>query len=411
MERIGKDRNSGLPKRPVAESGWQRTCASTRVATRRAEDISHIRQSLDGVRPSPILTVVVPTFNESANVPVLVERVAAALDGIEWELVFVDDNSPDATSAVAKELGRRDSRVRCIRRVGRRGLSGACLEGALSSQAEFVAVMDADLQHDERLLSEMLSVLQLGKADLVIGSRYASGGGANGFSALRQSISRVATQWGRRLTGIAVHDPMSGFFMMRRDLLDQIAPELSSEGFKILFDILTTTGRRKLSIVEIPYGFRARLNGSSKFDLRIALEFVALVLAKLTHQTVPQRFFSFLAVGGSGVVVQLLCLSEGLNAGLPFAGAQSVATLAAMTSNFLLNNMLTYRDQRVTGWRVLPALLSFYAVCSVGALSNVGVSSWLYSKGPVWWLAGIAGSLVGAVWNYAGSSALVLNRP
>ena len=135
---------------------------------------------------------------------------------------------------------------------GRRGLSGACLEGALSSQAEFVAVMDADLQHDERLLSEMLSVLQLGKADLVIGSRYASGGAANGFSALRQSISRVATQWGRRLTGIAVHDPMSGFFMMRRDLLDQIAPELSSEGFKILFDILTTAGRRKPSIRRDP---------------------------------------------------------------------------------------------------------------------------------------------------------------
>ena len=125
MQQIGTDRNSGLPKKPVAESGWERTCASTRVATRRAEDISHIRQSRDGARPSPILTVVVPTFNESANVPVLVERVAAALDGIEWELVFVDDNSPDATSAVAKELGRRDSRVRCIRRVGRRGLSGA----------------------------------------------------------------------------------------------------------------------------------------------------------------------------------------------------------------------------------------------------------------------------------------------
>ena len=195
VERIGKDRNSGLPKKPAAESGWERTCASTRVATRRAEDISRIRQSLDGVRPSPILTVVVPTFNESPNVPVLVERVAAALDGIEWELVFVDDNSPDATSAVAKELGRHDSRVRCIRRVGRRGLSGACLEGALSSQAEFVAVMDADLQHDERLLPQMLSELVHGKADLVIASRYVSGGGANGLSSSRQSISRVATQW------------------------------------------------------------------------------------------------------------------------------------------------------------------------------------------------------------------------
>ncbi len=276
------------------------------------------RRLPSSVRPSPILTVVVPTFNESANVPLLVERVASALEGVDWELVFVDDNSPDATSAVAKDLGRRDSRVRCIRRVGRRGLSGACLEGALSSQAEFVAVMDADLQHDEQLLGRMLDVLRFGKTDLVIGSRYATGGGANGFSSLRRSISRIATRGGRRLTGVAVHDPMSGFFMMRRDLLDEIAPVLSNEGFKILFDILTTIGRRNLSIVEIPYGFRVRLNGKSKFDMRIALEFVSLVLAKLTHQAVPQRFFSFLAVGGSGVVVQLLCLSEGLEAGLPF---------------------------------------------------------------------------------------------
>ena len=369
------------------------------------------RQPPSSVRPSPILTVVVPTFNESANVPLLVERVASALEGVDWELVFVDDNSPDATSAIAKDLGRRDARVRCIRRVGRRGLSGACLEGALSSQAEFVAIMDADLQHDERLLPRMLDALRRGKPDLVIGSRYTNGGAANGFSLLRGSISRTATQWARRLTGVAVHDPMSGFFMMRRELLDQIAPELSSEGFKILFDILTTVRRRKLSIVELPYGFRARLNGKSKFDVRIGLEFVSLILAKLTHQLVSPRFFSFLAVGGSGVLVQLLCLSEGLATGLPFWGAQSLATLAAMTSNFLLNNVLTYSDQRVTGWRMLPALFGFYAVCSIGALSNVGVSSWLFSKDPVWWLAGIAGSIVGAVWNYAGSSTLVWNRP
>ena len=184
--------------------------------------------------------------------------------------------------------------------------------------------MDADLQHDERLLSEMLSVLQLGKADLVIGSRYASGGGANGFSALRESISRVATQWGRRLSpGRRTRPHERLLHDAPRPPRPDCAGTVESEGFKILFDILTTAGRRKLSIVEIPYGFRARLNGSSKFDLRIALEFVALVLAKLTHQTVPQQFFSFLAVGGSGVVVQLFCLSEGLNAGLTFAGTQS----------------------------------------------------------------------------------------
>ena len=376
-------------------------------------DFSEIRARhhlLSVLRSPPVLTVVVPTFNELANVPVLVERVSLSLLGLDWELVFVDDNSPDATSAIAKKLGQRDARVRCIRRVGRRGLAGAFMEGALSSQAQFVAVMDADLQHDENLLPQMLGLLMRQTADLVIGSRYTVGGDAGGLSAARRSISRIATQWARRLMRTAVEDPMSGFFMMRRELLDQIAPALSNEGFKILFDILVTVRGANLKIVELPYGFRTRKSGSSKFDFRNAVDFAALILAKLTRNIVPLRFFSFLLVGGSGIVVQLACLWQGLAAGLSFPSAAATATLAAMTSNFLLNNLLTYRDQRVAGWRMIPALLTFYAVCSIGALSNVGVSSWLYSQHPVWWLAGIAGSLVGAVWNYIGSSVFVWKR-
>ena len=365
---------------------------------------------LSAVHLPPVLTVVVPTFNESANVPVLVERISMALMGLDWELVFVDDNSPDATSAVAKTIGQRDARVRCIRRIGRRGLAGAFLEGVLSSQARYVAVMDADLQHDENLLPQMLDMLMRQSADLVIGSRYTVGGDAGGLSKARRSISKLATRWARWLTRSAVEDPMSGFFMMRRELLDQIAPTLSNEGFKILFDILVTARAANLKIVELPYGFRTRKSGSSKFDFRNAIDFVALIVAKLTHNVVPLRFFSFLLVGGSGVAVQLACLSQGLAASLSFPTAEAAATLAAMTTNFLLNNLLTYRDQRVAGWRMIPALLTFYAVCSIGALSNVGVSSWIYSQRPVWWLAGIAGSIVGAVWNYTGSSVLVWRR-
>jgi dolichol-phosphate mannosyltransferase len=330
--------------------------------------------------------------------------------GLSWELVFVDDDSPDATSAIAKKLGQRDARIRCIRRVGRRGLAGAFLEGALSSQAQFVAVMDADLQHDENLLPQMLELLMRQSADLIVGSRYTVGGDAGGLSATRRSISRIATQWARRLTRTAVKDPMSGFFMMRRDLVEKIAPALSNEGFKILFDILVTERDADLRIVELPYGFRSRKSGKSKFDVRNAVDFAALLLAKLTRNMVPLRFLSFLLVGGSGVAVQLACLWQGLAAGLSFPSAEAAATLAAMTSNFLLNNLLTYRDQRVAGWRLIPALLTFYAVCSIGALSNVGVSAWLYGQRPVWWLAGMAGSVVGAVWNYTGSSVFVWKR-
>jgi dolichol-phosphate mannosyltransferase len=358
---------------------------------------------------APLLTVVVPTFNEAANVRVLIERIACALKGLEWEVIVVDDNSPDGTAAIVKEIGDEDARVRCIRRLRRRGLSGACLEGTLASQARFVAVMDGDLQHDESLLRPMLQVLLNGEADLVVASRYLAGGAPGGLSAMRRRLSEIATAWSRWLTGVNVRDPMSGFFLMRRDILDELAPRLSIEGFKILLDILMT-GRGRLRVAELPYQFKPRLFGASKLDVRNGLDFVGLLVSKATDGTVPPRLFSFMLVGLSGVGVQLGCLWQGLTLGLSFPFAQAMATLFAMTSNFFLNNMLTYRDQRVSGLKILPALLSFYAVCSIGALSNVGVSSWLYAGRPVWWLAGLAGSLVGAVWNYAGSAALVWNR-
>jgi dolichol-phosphate mannosyltransferase len=361
-------------------------------------------------RPAPILSVVIPTFNESSNVPVVVERVSAALAGVDWEIIFVDDDSPDSTSTVARALGELNGRVRCIRRVGRRGLAGACIEGVLSSQARYVAVMDADLQHDERLLPRMLELLGQNQADLVIASRYIAGGATAGLSSSRRSISRAATGWAQKFMGLTVQDPMSGFFMARRSLLDQIAPELSNEGFKLLFDILVASRAGQLKFVELPYAFLPRLHGASKFDAHIAIEFFALMMSRLSGRKLPPQFFSFVLVGRTGVGVQLACLAAALSAGLGFLAAEVVATLAAMTSNFFLNNALTYNDRRVTGRHLLPALLRFYAVCSVGALSNVGTSSWLYAQYPVWWLAGLTGSVIAALWNFVGSSKFVWNR-
>jgi dolichol-phosphate mannosyltransferase len=361
-------------------------------------------------RPAPVLSVVIPTFNESANVPIVVERVASALGTADWEIIFVDDDSPDCTASVAKALGAVDGRVRCIRRVGRRGLAGACIEGVLSSQARYVAVMDADLQHDERLLPRMLKLVEQDKADLVIASRYVAGGTTAGLSSSRRSISRIATRWARDLMGITVNDPMSGFFMARRDLFDAIAPELSNEGFKLLFDVLVANRRGDVRIAELPYAFLPRLHGASKFDSRNAMEFFALVMSRLTGRNVPPQFFSFLFVGGTGVGVQLGALGGALSLGVGFLLAEVIATLAAMTSNFFLNNALTYHDRRLTGPQIPRALLRFYAVCSVGALSNVGVSSWIYAQYPVWWVAGLTGSVIAAVWNFVGSSKFVWSR-
>ncbi len=355
------------------------------------------------------LTVVLPTYNEKANVPLIVEKLDAALAGIAWEAVFVDDNSPDGTADVAKEIARRDPRIRCIRRVGRRGLSGACVEGMLASSAPFVAVMDADLQHDESLLPRMLNLLRTDEADLVVASRFVEGGTVGeGLSATRAWGSGVANSLARVLLGVELSDPMSGFFAIRRDKVDAVAPKLSSQGFKIMLDI-AASAKGALRVKELPFVFRERLHGESKLDTLVTLEYLGLLVSKLTRDIVSVRFLMFGLVGASGVVVHLASLRAALVA-LPFSQAQLFATVVAMTWNFFLNNHLTYRDRRLKGFAAVKGLLSFYLVCSVGVVANVGVADWIYGMDTSWWLAGTAGAAMGAVWNYAASSVLTWRK-
>jgi dolichol-phosphate mannosyltransferase len=359
---------------------------------------------------TPQLSVVVPTFNERDNVAALFGKLETALAGIAWEVIYVDDNSPDGTCEVVRALALRDSRVRCIRRIGRRGLSGACIEGILASSAPCAAVIDADLQHDETQLPKMLALLQNGEAELVIGSRYIEGGSAESFDRQRAGFSMLATQVAKRVLRVDVADPMSGFFAIRRDRFEQLAPELSTQGFKILLDIVATA-HGSLRIREIPYRFGARLHGESKLDSMVALDFLGLVLAKLTGDVVTLRFLLFAMVGSIGLLVHLTALAVALDVlNWPFPEAQAFGALVAMTSNFLLNNFLTYRDQRLKGLGILRGLLLFYLVCSVGLFANVGVAFSVYDQEPIWWLAGAAGALMGVVWNYAMSGLFVWRK-
>jgi len=356
------------------------------------------------------LSVIVPTFNERDNVTTLFRRLEATLAGIAWEVIFVDDNSPDGTSDVVRGLARQDSRVRCIRRIGRRGLSGACIEGILACSAPCAAVIDADLQHDETQLPKMLALLEAGETDLVVGSRYIEGGSADSFDKQRAGASQLATEVAKRVLRVKIADPMSGFFMIRRDRFEQLAPQLSTQGFKILLDIVATA-RGNLRIKEIPYSFGSRLHGESKLDSMVALDFLGLVLAKLTHDIVSLRFLLFAMVGSIGLIVHFAVLFTALEAvGLPFPQSQAAAALCAMTGNFILNNFLTYRDQRLKGLAILRGLLLFYLVCSVGLLANVGVAFSVYDQEPIWWLAGAAGALMGVVWNYAMSGLFVWRK-
>lgn len=359
---------------------------------------------------APQLSVVVPTFNERDNVTTLFRRLETTLAGVAWEVIFVDDNSPDGTWDVVRGLARQDSRVRCIRRIGRRGLSGACIEGILASSTPYAAVIDADLQHDETQLPKMLALLQSGEADLVVGSRYIEGGSADSFNRQRAGASTLATEVARRVLRVKIADPMSGFFMIRRDRFEQLAPQLSTQGFKILLDIVATA-RGNLRVKEIPFTFGSRLHGESKLDSMVALDFLGLVLAKLTHDVVSLRFLLFAMVGSIGLLVHFVALYAALEAfDFPFPEAQACAALFAMTSNFILNNFLTYRDQRLKGFAILRGLLLFYLVCSVGLLANVGVAFSVYDQEPIWWLAGAAGALMGVVWNYAMSGLFVWRK-
>jgi len=352
----------------------------------------------------PELCIVVPTLNENGNVPLLVVQLTRALKGIRWEVIFVDDDSEDGTLATARSLARRDPRIRCLRRIGRRGLAGALIEGMLASSAPAIAVMDADLQHDEKCLPLMLEHVRAG-AELVVGTRRTHDGLVTvGLSPVRRWGSRLATQLARRLAGVQLSDPMSGFFLIRQDVFEALAPRLSNQGFKLLLDIVASQPR-PLVVKEVAYSFRPRRHGHSKLDGLVVFEYAGLLLAKASGDLLATRFLLFMLVGASGLGVHLLALKGAL--GLPQLGfdlAQTCAAYVAMTWNFWLNNVLTYRDRRLRGPAILKGLLSFYAVCSVGTVANVGVASWVYGGEPTWWLAGGAGALMGGFFNYAASS-------
>jgi dolichol-phosphate mannosyltransferase len=350
-------------------------------------------------QPGFELSVVVPAFNEAENVAPLIKRLEAVLAGVRWQVIYVDDNSPDGTAEVVKAIALTDPRVSCLRRVGRRGLAGAIMEGMLAAAAPYVAVIDADLQHDERLLRPMLGLLQAGTTDLVIASRYVGDGDADaGFSALRAAGSRFATRLARHVLKSDVSDPVSGFFALRREVLDTVAPKLSTQGFKILFDLISAHGGR-LRIRELPYHFRERHAGTSKLDSRVVIDYLGLILARASHNLISPRLLLFGLVGASGIAVHVAVLQV-LPQAITFLPAQFVAALVAMTTNFFINNAVTYRDRRKRGLGLITGYLQFCALCSVGFLANLAVANqleqWLGGR----LLAGAVGASFGAVWNY-----------
>ncbi len=357
---------------------------------------------------TPVLSVIVPCFNERPNVAPMIEKLDAALDGIAWEVIYVDDDSPDGTAAEVRRIAQHDPRVRCIRRIGRRGLASAVIEGAMSSSAEFVAVIDGDLQHDETRLPVMLEALRTGQHDIIVASRHVAGGDNAGLAnRWRHAISDGGIWLAQVFLPVRLGDPMSGFFMLPRVLFEDLARGLTGQGFKILLD-LVLSAPAPLRVKEVPARFRERVAGESKLDALVMMQFGGLLIDKVFGGLLPLRFVSFAAVGALGVLVHLsvLALLRQVTH-LDFTMEQSIATLVAMVFNFQLNNVITYREQRLRGPRLWRGLILFMLVCGVGAIANIGIANVLYEQNTAWTAAGAIGAVLGVVWNYAVSATLV----
>ena len=356
------------------------------------------------------LAVVIPTYNECENVPLLVAALSKALAGIRWEAIFVDDNSPDGTAEQVRKIAAEDRRVRVLERIGRRGLSSACIEGMLSTPAPYIAVIDADLQHDESILPRMFESIKSNGLDVVVGSRNTAGGSMGEFSRGRVWLSGMGSKISRLVCHCTTTDPMSGFFVADRRYFQEVSHRLTGRGFKILVDLLASS-QRPVRIADVPYHFRIRRRGESKLDVNVDLEYLFLLVDKIIGNVVPTTFVLFVLVGFLGVFVHLACLGLLYRvAGIEFVWSQVLATWIAMTSNFLVNNAVTFRDRRLRGMRLIGGLVSFWIACSVGALINVSFADFLLKSHAPWYLAGVGGTAISSVWNYGVNTVFTWRR-
>lgn len=362
------------------------------------------------VRAGPLFSIIVPTYNEKENVEYLVDELRTNMRDLAWEVIFVDDDSPDGTANEVRRVAERDARVRCVQRIGRRGLSGACVEGMLASSAPYLAIMDGDLQHDPAIAYQIFHELSTGDAELVIATRNAEGGSYGNFSNSRYQLSQLAARLGRFILKGNFSDPMSNFFALRRDLFDEVSHGLSKLSFKILLDILLTANRH-LKVTEIPFTLGTRRAGTSKFESLVAWEYLMLLADKMVGRYVPVSLLAFATIGALGAVVNLASLAILFRVvGTNFMTSEYLSTAISIVFNYTLNNVLTFRDRRKRGIRWFTGLLSFAVACGIGVASNIGLAFYLFNQHSGWFISAVAGVLAGVVWNYTVSSFFTWRR-
>jgi len=374
----------------------------------------NVTGSLHAADKNPVvlqLSIVIPTFNERENISPLLCSLDLALTDTPFEVIFVDDNLPDGTSDHIRQIAQKRKQLRVIQRINERGLSSACVEGVKASLAQHVLIMDADLQHDEKIIPELLAAVSSGTADVASGTRF---GGNNsevkGLSLHRLLLSYAANFLAKVISGQKLKDPMSGFFLFCREDFMKALPKMACSGYKVYFDFLCSSSS-KLEVIEVRFHFRERQSGESKLDLGVLWEYLLLLGSKITLGIIPVRCIGFCAVGLTGVGVHfLLMLGLFHMAALAFITAQTVSTLIAMIWNYYWNNTLTYSQNRQRGTAFLKGLGTFILISTCGALVSILISDWLYKKSILWPIAVFAGIIYSSVWNYALSRWLVWKR-
>ena len=348
------------------------------------------------------LSVVIPTYNERDNIPKILEKLKKILNNITHEVIFVDDNSPDGTHEEIRNFIKNSTKINLVHRIGRRGLSGAIIEGVFAAKYELVAVMDCDLQHDETKLLDMINLFSRDSSlDIVIGTRFSEKGEISdqAFSRIRELGSKITTILIKNVLNIASTDPLSGFFMVKRETFLKCSGNLQTQGFKVLADFLATSDKN-IQIKEIGYKFKNRIAGKSKMSLLTVLELVGLVLSQILKGKVSIRFILFCMVGFSGILMQLLVTGLTMLLINQFSTSQTLGIIAAMTSNYFLNNYITFQERRLKSLNLIRGLFSFYFICSLGAFANIAIATYVFSFSSNWLISSFTGAIFGAVWNF-----------
>jgi len=277
----------------------------------------------------------------------------------------------------------------------------------MASSSPYLAVIDADMQHDERVLPEMLERLKAGNLDLVVASRNTAQGSMGEFSSERVALSNLGKKLGRLICHVEVSDPMSGFFVLTRSFLEEVVHSLSFTGFKILIDILASS-RRPARIAEVGYTFRPRVRGQSKLDALAGLEYLKLLIDKLVGGWIPVNYVLYSLVGTIGAFGHLACVFAFLHVlHFGFLSAQATTSVLMIVMNFLLNNSITFRAHMLKGWQMLAGLVLYGLGCGMGLLTNVRIAESLRAGHIPWYAASVVGLLVGSVWNYWVTSVFV----